>query len=109
VQPAAQLQNLKPQLIAQALAHHSVRNDSQDLQVMVTKANSICGAEVTESSTNKQHHISQGTWYMNVTWFLLRNCANRHLFNCLWYEERPKLQILKMTCRISSATSPTAL
>jgi hypothetical protein len=51
VPPAAQLQYLKPQLIAQALAHHkfvftlpkSVRNDSQDLQVMVTKANSIKG------------------------------------------------------------------
>jgi hypothetical protein len=51
VPPAAQLQYLKPQLIAQALAHHkfvftlpkSVRNYSQDLQVMVTKANSIKG------------------------------------------------------------------
>jgi hypothetical protein len=51
VPPAAQLQYLKPQLIAQALAHHkfvftfakSVRNDSQDLQVMVTKVNSIKG------------------------------------------------------------------
>jgi hypothetical protein len=51
VPPAAQLQYLKPQLIAQALAHHkfaftlpkSVKNDSQDLQVMVTKANSIKG------------------------------------------------------------------
>jgi hypothetical protein len=51
VPPAAQLQYLKPQLIAQALAHHkfvftlpkSVRNDPQDLQVMVTKANSIKG------------------------------------------------------------------
>jgi hypothetical protein len=49
--PAAQLQYLKPKLIAQALAHHkfvvtlpkSVRNDSQDLQVMVTKANSVKG------------------------------------------------------------------
>jgi hypothetical protein len=51
VPSAAQLQYLKPQLIAQALAHHkfvftlskSVRNDSQDLPVMVTKANSIKG------------------------------------------------------------------
>jgi hypothetical protein len=51
VPPAAQLQHLKRQLFAQALAHHkfvftlpkSVRNDSQDLQVMVTKANSIKG------------------------------------------------------------------
>ena len=49
--PAAQLQSLKPQLIAQALEHHkfvftlpkSVRNDLQDLQVMVTKSNSING------------------------------------------------------------------
>ena len=46
VPPPAQLQYLKPQLIAQALAHHkfvftlpkSVRNDPQDLQVMVTKS-----------------------------------------------------------------------
>jgi hypothetical protein len=51
VPPAAQLLYLKPQLIAQALAHHkfdftlpkSVRNDSQGLQVTVTKANSIEG------------------------------------------------------------------
>jgi hypothetical protein len=51
VPPAAQLQYFKPQLIAQALAHHkfvftlpkSVRNDPQDLQVMVTKAISIKG------------------------------------------------------------------
>jgi hypothetical protein len=51
VPPVAQHQYLKPQLIAQALAHHkfvftlpkSVSNDSQDLQVMVTKANSIKG------------------------------------------------------------------
>jgi hypothetical protein len=51
VPPATQLQYLKPQFIAQALAHHnfvftipkSVRNDSQDLQVMVTKANNIKG------------------------------------------------------------------
>jgi len=52
VPPAAQLQYLKPQLIAQALAHHNfvftlpkrVRIDSQDvLQVMVTKANGIKG------------------------------------------------------------------
>jgi hypothetical protein len=59
VRSAAQLQYLKPQLIAQALAHHkfvfilskSVRNDLQDLQVMVTNANSI-----------KQ--IASSTWYV---------------------------------------------
>ncbi len=47
--PAAQLQYLKPQLLAQALAHHKfvftlpkrVSYDPEDLQVMVTKAYSI--------------------------------------------------------------------
>jgi hypothetical protein len=51
VPPAAQLQYLKPKLLAQVLAHHKfvftlpkrVRNDPEDLQVMVTKANSIKG------------------------------------------------------------------
>jgi hypothetical protein len=51
VPPAAQLQYLKPQLLAQALAHHKfvfslpkrVRNDPEDLQVMVTNAYSIKG------------------------------------------------------------------
>ena len=51
VPPAAHLQYLKPQLLAQALVHHKfvftlpkrVRNDHEDPQVMVTKANSIKG------------------------------------------------------------------
>ena len=46
---------------------------------------------------------------LNVTLSLPRNCANRRRFNCLWYEERPPLQIIKITCRISSAKSSTAL
>ncbi len=60
--------------IAQALAHHkfvftlpkSVRNDPQDLQVMVTKANSI-----------------KGTWYVECDLSLPRNRANRRRSNCL--------------------------
>jgi hypothetical protein len=51
VPPAAQLQYLKLQLLAQALAHHKfvftlpkrVRNDPEDLQVMVTKVYNIKG------------------------------------------------------------------
>ncbi len=51
VPPAAQLQYLKLQLLAHTLAHHKfvftlpkrVRNDPNDLQVMVSKANSIKG------------------------------------------------------------------
>jgi hypothetical protein len=46
---------------------------------------------------------------LNVTLSLPRNCANRRRFNCLWYEERLPLQTIKITCRISSATSSTAL
>jgi hypothetical protein len=46
---------------------------------------------------------------LNVTLSLPRNCANRRRSNCLWYEERLPLQTIKITCRISSAKSSTAL
>jgi len=72
----------------------SVSNDSQDLQVMVTKANSI-----------------KDTWYVEcdiVSPKELRESTPIQL-HCLWYEERPPLQIIKITCRIFSATSSTAL
>jgi hypothetical protein len=46
---------------------------------------------------------------LNVTLSLPRNCANQRRFNCLWYEERPPLQTIKVTCKISSAKSSTAL
>jgi hypothetical protein len=97
VPPAAQLQYLKPQLLAQALVHHKfvftlpkrVRNDPEDLQVMVTKANSI-----------------KGFWYVECD---IISPKIRHLFNYLWYEEILLLQIIKITCGIFSTTSSTAL
>ncbi len=46
---------------------------------------------------------------LNVTLSLPRNCANRRRSNCLWYEESLPLQTIKITCRISSAKSSTAL
>jgi hypothetical protein len=46
---------------------------------------------------------------LNVTLSLPGNCANRRRFNCLRYEERPPLQTIKITCRIFSAKSSTAL
>ncbi len=69
VPPAAQLQYLKPQLIAQALAHHkfvftlpkSVRNDPQDLQVMVTKANSIKGTWYVECDIFSPKELREST------------------------------------------------
>jgi hypothetical protein len=69
VPPTAQLQYLKPQLIAQALAHHkffftlpkSVRNDPQDLQVMVTKANSIKGTWYVECDIVSPKELREST------------------------------------------------
>jgi hypothetical protein len=69
VPPAAQLQYLKSQLIAQALAHHkfvftlpkSVRNDPQDLQVMVTKANSIKGTWYVECDIVSPKELREST------------------------------------------------
>jgi hypothetical protein len=69
VPPAAQLQCLKPQLIAQAFAHHkfvvtlpkSVRNDPQDLQVMVTKAHSIKGTWYVECDIVSPKELREST------------------------------------------------
>jgi hypothetical protein len=65
VPPTAQLQYLQPQLIA----HHklvftlpkSVRNDSQDLQVMVTKANSITGTWYVECDIVSSRILREST------------------------------------------------
>jgi len=67
VPPAAQLQYLKPQLLAQALVHHKfvftlpkrVRNDPEDLQVMVTKANSIKGFWYVECDIISPKHLRE--------------------------------------------------
>jgi len=68
VPPIAQLQYLKLQLLAQALAHHKFvftlpkrfRNDPEGLQVMVTIANSIKGFWYVECDiiSSKQLHES---------------------------------------------------
>ena len=67
VPPTAQLQYLKPQLLAQALVHHKfvftlpkrVRNDPEDLQVMVTKANSIKGFWYVECDIISPKHLRE--------------------------------------------------
>jgi len=67
VPPAAQLQYLKPQLLTQALVHHKfvftlpkrVRNDPEDLQVMVTKANSIKGFWYVECDIISPKHLRE--------------------------------------------------
>ena len=67
VPPAAQLQYLEPQLLAQALVHHKfvftlpkrVRNDPEDLQVMVTKANSIKGFWYVECDIISPKHLRE--------------------------------------------------
>ena len=69
VPPAAQLQYLKPQLLAQALVHHKfvftlpkrVRNDPEDLQVMVTKANSIKGFWYVECDIISPKHLRESS------------------------------------------------
>jgi hypothetical protein len=69
VPPAAQLQYLKPQLIAKALAHQkfvftlpkSVRNNSHDLQVMVTKAISIKGTWYVECDIVSPKELREST------------------------------------------------
>jgi hypothetical protein len=63
----------------------------------------------TYRSWSRKRITSRALGTLNVTLSLPRNCANRRLFNCLWYEERPPLQIIKITCRISSAKSSTVL
>ena len=67
VPPAVQLQYLKSQLLAQALAHHKfvfnlpkrVRNDPEDLQVMVTQANSIKGFLYVECDIISPKHLRE--------------------------------------------------
>jgi hypothetical protein len=66
VPPAAQLQYLKPQLLAQAFVHHKfvftlprVRNEPKDLQVMVTKANSIKGFWYVEWDIISPKHLRE--------------------------------------------------
>jgi hypothetical protein len=107
VPPAAQLQYLKPQLLAQALAHHKfvftlpkklkrVRNHPEDLQVMVTKSYRIKGFWYVECDIMSPKQLRESA---------LIQCV----FNCLWYEEILLLQIIKMTCGISSSVSSTVL
>ena len=65
--PAAHLQYLKPQLLAQALVHHKfvftlpkrVRNNPEDLQGMVTKANSIKGFWYVECDIISPKHLRE--------------------------------------------------
>jgi len=65
--PAAHLQYLKPQLLAQAPVHHKfvftlpkrVRNDPEDLQVMVTKANNIKGFWYIECDIISPKHLRE--------------------------------------------------
>jgi hypothetical protein len=67
VPPAAQLQYLKPQLLAQTLVHHKLvftllkraRNDPEDLQVMVTKANSITDFWYVECDIISPKHLRE--------------------------------------------------